>query len=108
MAAVVQLTRRMQIKKDSPADTYTKWHYRTQYGIAISNLFAVELWNSYSNRFPRAVSIMVTNELTMVLTNDLGIMAQTNLAVGGIVRFHPTFGLALPILQNLLSPLISL
>jgi hypothetical protein len=115
MAAVVKLTRRMQIQKPTAYDSVpSHWDYRTQYSINISNLFAVEMWNSYSNPFPRAVSIMVTNELTMVLTNDLGVMAETNLIIGSTVLIpanvwpgatnlinSKVFSFAIPLLSNI-------
>ncbi|WP_040547104.1 hypothetical protein [Pedosphaera parvula] len=114
MAAVVQLTRRMQIRKPNLSDNNpAHWEYRTQYAVGISNIFAVEMWNSYGTPFPRAVNIMVTNEVAIILTNDLGIIAQTNLIIGNLVEIgsnvwagasnlsNPSFSFDIPLITNI-------
>src|SRR5207245_140515 len=40
------------------------------YLVAISNVFAVEAWNSYTTNFPRPLDLYVTNELSIVMTNE--------------------------------------
>jgi hypothetical protein len=86
MGSIVQLTRRMQVQKPSLTDTTpANWKYRTQYTVGVSNMLAVEMWNSYSNAysspFPRNVNLLVTDDLTMVLTNELGILATNNFKI---------------------------
>ncbi len=38
--------------------------------MGISNVFGVELWNPYTNRFPRALRTVVRGRLSMTLTNS--------------------------------------
>jgi hypothetical protein len=81
MAAISQITRRMQITKTTstkPAD----WTYAVQYVVGISNAFGVELWNSYTSSYPRDVTIYVTNEMSMLITNDMGLTYPTNIPIG--------------------------
>jgi hypothetical protein len=42
------------------------------YSIGISNVFAVEAWNSFSNSFPRALKMTVQAETILVVTNETG------------------------------------
>ncbi|EEF59225.1 hypothetical protein [Pedosphaera parvula] len=95
MGNVMQLTRRIQIKKDNQTDPVNKWHYRTQYAVGISNVVGVEMWNSYSNAYPRDVKIIVNNDLTMWLTNDLGVMRYTTnkLSLTGSAQLGPNIWL---------------
>jgi len=50
--------------------------------LGISNSFCLEAWNSYSFRYPRPVTITVSNFTTMSLTNDAGFqVSQTMTAL---------------------------
>ena len=41
-----------------------------QFGCSVSNQFAVECWNSYTNIYPRQTTIWVSGKNQMMLTND--------------------------------------
>jgi hypothetical protein len=64
----VQVTRRMEAYK--PTATSVP-RLNQSYEIGISNLFGVESWNSYTQAFPRALDLWVTNLCTMSLRDDL-------------------------------------
>ena len=81
MATVSQFTRRMQITKTSDPKP-ANWKYAAQYVVGVSNAFGVELWNSYTSSYPRDVRIYATNDLTMRITNDMGLTYTTNLLIG--------------------------
>ncbi len=40
------------------------------YSLGVSNSFGVELWNSYTKAYPRALTITVSNFTVATLTND--------------------------------------
>lgn len=42
------------------------------YSMGISNVFAVEAWNSYSNTFPRPLQVRVQAEVILAVTNETG------------------------------------
>jgi hypothetical protein len=44
------------------------------YAMGISNIFAVEAWNSYSNSFPRALQMTIRTEITSIVTNEEGVI----------------------------------
>ena len=81
MAIVSQFTRNVQIVKTA-SKSPSQWNYYAQYVVGISNVFGVELWNSYTSTYPRDVSIYVMNELTMTFTNDWGFALVTNVEIG--------------------------
>jgi len=49
------------------------------YTLSISNLFGVELWNSYQAAYPRATTITISNFTYGLLTNQLGLF-YTNIS----------------------------
>ena len=64
----VQVTRRMEAYKPT-ATSVPRLHQ--SYELGISNLFGIECWNSYTQAFPRALELYVTNLCTMALRDDL-------------------------------------
>ena len=64
----VQMTRRMEAYRPT-ATSIPRLHQ--SYEIGVSNLFGVELWNSYTQAFPRVLELYVTNLCTVSLRDDL-------------------------------------
>jgi hypothetical protein len=62
----VQVTRRLEVVKNRKED---KEVYHQSYEIGISNYLAMEAWNSYTQAFPRAVQMMVTNSAWLSFSN---------------------------------------
>ncbi len=92
MAAVSQVTRKLQISKPSATAPRTSWTTNIAYVVGISNAIGVEAWNSYSNPYPRAVDMVVADNLVMALwlTNRPGqpgtLLAMTNVYFGSTNR----------------------
>ena len=86
MQSVSQITRKVQIIKQNQYDPVSLWTTNIQYSLSISNVLGVEAWNSYSNSYSRAVDIIGVDNLSMYLTNELGVLLATNLSA-------PTSGL---------------
>jgi len=59
----VQVSRRLQARKDRT--------FQQAYEIGISNYFALEAWNSYTQACPMPLTMMiVTNQASLILTNE--------------------------------------
>ena len=59
----VQVSRRLQVRKDRK--------FQQAYEIGISNYFALEAWNSYTQACPMPLTMMiVTNQASLLLTNE--------------------------------------
>ena len=84
-APITQITRKMEMLKPSLSAPVNQTN--VQYIIGISNLMAVECWNSYLSNYNRGITIYVTNEITMVLTNELGV-GFTNTITNGNSVFY--------------------
>ncbi|PYL00803.1 MAG: hypothetical protein DME19_03875 [Verrucomicrobia bacterium] len=70
LESTVQVTRRMQAFKQT-RDFNSPVTFQQAYEIGISNYFALEAWNSYTQACPVALSMMiVTNRASLVLTNE--------------------------------------
>lgn len=72
MQSVVQITRKLQLRRPTQAAPISQWVTNQMYVLGISNVLGVEAWNSYLTPYPRPVDIYVTNLLGITLTNDLG------------------------------------
>lgn len=48
------------------------------YFIGVSNLFGLEVWNSYSNSYPRPLQMRAYIDIHWALTNELNILYPTN------------------------------
>ncbi|HEY2082031.1 MAG TPA: hypothetical protein VGI88_04555 [Verrucomicrobiae bacterium] len=53
------------------------WKTNQIYDFFITNSFGVEVWNSYTNAYGRPLRLVVTNELTVVVTNQFGVSFVT-------------------------------
>jgi hypothetical protein len=83
MAPVVQITRYIQIRRTSPNAPQSSWLTNVAYEIGISNVMAVQCWNSYTNFYGRPVNIYVTNDFSLLLTNNFNAQpAPINLVMG--------------------------
>jgi len=73
----VQVTRRMQAFKDSGNNVL----FQQAYEIGVSNLMALEAWNSYTQACPFAMDMILTNRVSLVLSNEnpFTVLAPTNL-----------------------------
>ena len=92
-----QVTRRLEARKRSPQE---KLAYRQSYQFSITNTLAMEAWNSYTQAFPRPVTLMLlTNRASMVISNGNTTLAvpdprrplaiATNIAIGAWAGWNP-------------------
>ena len=79
---VAQITRKLEVVRPSVGAPHSSWKTNQMYVIGISNSFGIEAWNSYSNNYSRDVDLIVANDISMVLTNENGILrsVRTNIA----------------------------
>ena len=85
LQSVAQLTRILQMTRPS-TNTLLSSLYRIRQAliIGVSNVLGVEVWNSYSNNYPRAAYIQADGDLSITLTNDVGLPSMVlNLTLGG-------------------------
>ncbi len=83
MQNVVSITRKLQIKRNTlstPVNpSLSNFDYTNQlYVFSVSNSLGMDYWNSYSNAYPNPVQIVVNDNLSMQLTNDLPGAPQWN------------------------------
>ena len=75
LQTIVRVYRKLLLKKSSPSVvTLTN----QMYFISISNLCAVEVWNSYTSTYPRGLKLSVAVNLTAVLSNQGGAIYSRN------------------------------
>ncbi|MDB6122032.1 MAG: hypothetical protein JWQ71_1025, partial [Pedosphaera sp.] len=93
MQTVSQVTRKLQISRppNTPNDRNT-WSTNQMYVVGISNIMGVELWNSYSSNYSRAIDVVLFDDLTMTLTNDTGLVLTTNVPMAPVPFTIPATG----------------
>ncbi|MDB6124852.1 MAG: hypothetical protein JWQ71_3845 [Pedosphaera sp.] len=93
MQTVSQVTRKLQISRppNTPNDRNT-WVTNQMYVVGISNIMGVELWNSYSSNYSRAIDVVLFDDLTMTLTNDTGLVLTTNVPMAPVPFTIPATG----------------
>ncbi|MGD0615454.1 MAG: hypothetical protein ABSA69_08465, partial [Verrucomicrobiota bacterium] len=86
MQSAAQITRKLLIRKPYIITTdFTQFQTAQVFLIGISNVLGVEVWNSYSNTYPRAVYIQADGTLSMTLTNDFGYNLSLSYPLGGAI-----------------------
>jgi hypothetical protein len=72
MQSVSTITRKLQVTRPLTRNSWNGYYAKQGYIIGVSNSMAVEVWNSYSNSYPRDLVVKVDGYLMASLTNDLG------------------------------------
>jgi hypothetical protein len=84
MLTHVYISRLLEFRRDSAG----KLNETNQmYVMAITNVFGVEAWNSYTNAYPRNLDLVVAAEVSESVTNEFGVTLHTNY-VGRTARFN--------------------
>ncbi len=73
------------------------WLTNQIFDVSITNTFGFEAWNSYTNSYNRPLSVTVSNELSIVVTNETGqpllnvinLPFGTNADVQSLARLEP-------------------
>ena len=71
MQTQVQVTRKLQFTRQNGPNTPIS-HTNQMFLVGISNVFAVEAWNSYRTNFPRPLRLYVWPDISVVMTNETG------------------------------------
>ena len=80
--SIVQVSRRLEVNKGTPANVSPamsrNWRTNQMYNLGITNIFGIEAWNSYTNAYPRPLSMFVQHQYQIGLwdhsaTNKSGI-----------------------------------
>jgi hypothetical protein len=82
----LKVTRKLQFTN---ATAMPPWTTNQIYNFWITNSFGVEVWNSYTNAYGRPLRLVVTNELTVVVTNQFGVafVIMTNRPYGNDMTY---------------------
>jgi hypothetical protein len=65
------------------------WQTNQIFDFAITNTFGIEGWNSYTNAYGRQLRLVVSNELSITITNETGfsLLTVSNQAFGTNITF---------------------
>ena len=66
------------------------WQTNQIFDVSITNTFGFEAWNSYTNSYNRPLSVTVSNQLSIVVTNETGLLLLdvSNLPFGTNVTYN--------------------
>jgi hypothetical protein len=70
MQTTVQISRKLEFLRQGGSDTAAIYQTNQMYVLSISNVCGIEAWNSYSNTYPRDLSISVIAENMNVYLTD--------------------------------------
>lgn len=74
----VELTRKLEINKGSPNALRSFWRTNQMLSLSVSNLFGVELWNSYTQAYSRSLDVRVDVQSDFLMTNQFGTLLVSN------------------------------
>ena len=70
LISVVQVTRKLEVLRTALDPSIAAYATNQLYILAVSNNLGVTFWNSYSNNYPRPLTVNVSGQLYMSLTNQ--------------------------------------
>ena len=83
MVNALAVSRQLQFTNNTPMPIPI-WTTNQIYSLKITNTFGVEAWNSYTNDYGRPLRLVVSNAMSIVITNQFGLslLEVTNLSFG--------------------------
>ncbi|HWD94763.1 MAG TPA: hypothetical protein VG938_20710, partial [Verrucomicrobiae bacterium] len=102
METAISVSRKLKVTKQAPGD-FPVTDVRQLFEVGITNMLATEAWNSYLSSYPRGLSLSVSNEVGIGLTNQFG----ANLIPTGWRTFAPFMPLSTNIPPNTWPPFIN-
>jgi hypothetical protein len=72
MYEVVQITRKLEVTRrstNSSSAGYTSYDTNQMYVLSITNNLGISFWNSYSNNYPRPLTVYALDRIQTILTN---------------------------------------
>jgi hypothetical protein len=94
MVNTASVTRRLMVSRNNTnADSTTIYWTNQMYALGITNNISVSFWNSYSNDYPRPVTVYASDYLDMALTNNLGTIwaGSTHRVIPATTQIAPTW-----------------
>jgi hypothetical protein len=80
---IFQISRKLQVVRQSPY--FFSYKANQMLIVSVSNIFAIETWNSYRTNYPGGIYIQADGNLTITLTNDYGAVVSNNFALNGTI-----------------------
>ena len=74
----VELTRKLEINKGSPNASRSFWRTNQMLSLSVSNLFGVELWNSYTQAYSENLHVRADVQSDFLMTNQFGTLLVSN------------------------------
>ncbi len=74
----VELTRKLEINKGSSNAPRTFWRTNQMLSLSVSNLFGVELWNSYTQAYSENLHVRADIQSDFLMTNQFGTLLVSN------------------------------
>jgi hypothetical protein len=69
MQTYMYITRLLEFKRSTPGGPVTRTNQ--MYVVALTNSFGLEAWNSYSNTYPRNLTLIAAADMTAMITNEV-------------------------------------
>jgi hypothetical protein len=76
MQTCFNVARALEFRRTVPSGPVEKTNQ--MYMVAVSNVFGLEAWNSYSNSYPRGLKLTAAARMTAVITNETGNVLLSN------------------------------
>jgi len=88
MENALQVTRRLEFTNSIAGKTTPPWQTNQIFDFAITNTFGITAWNSYTNDYGRPLRMVVSNEMSITLTDETGFSLLTvlNLSFGNDIN----------------------
>lgn len=74
----VELTRKLEINKGRPNAPRSFWRTNQMLSLSVSNLFGVELWNSYAQSYSSSIDVRADVQSNFLMTNQFGTLLVSN------------------------------
>jgi len=108
MESAFQLTRRLQVTRPSTNSPVMDYQYNQMFLLSLTNQLGVECWNSYTDNFTDPVTIYVTDNQTVTLTNDEGFSTSIPTIVLGSLQIPNGTSSNWPGYNPIVNPLLTL
>ena len=80
MQTWADVTRKLEFRRPNLSSLVTETNQ--MYIVGLSNIFGVETWNSYSNFFPRALGLQVAADISVLFSNEFGVLITNRFSRG--------------------------
>jgi hypothetical protein len=90
MQSVFQITRKLQVHRDTVSSPRSSFRTNEMFVIGISNVIGGEVWNSYRSNYTHPVDIIVADDMSIALTNEFGMNLSQRLDLANLIRIPST------------------